>query len=185
MLRVSPERLCTAGEDDYVAEAEPAGGKVEEGRALLRGLYEKIVSVWARDGQDESGEAGAGADIGHPLAGGDLAHEQACQRVKVVLDRQPGRLSYGDQGGAFSVLQEQLEMGAVAGKLALADLDAELGGAFKEHGVPVSVAARHGAWVRRAANGTSGAGRPRAHVSATRTLQSRRPASPSRTVPVI
>ena len=96
-----------------MGEGEGVRGLLEEGGALLVGLDEGVVSLWAGDGEDEAGEAGAGANVRDSLGGGDVADLEADEGVEEVLDGDFGGVGDGGEGGGGVVGEEEVEVGAV------------------------------------------------------------------------
>ncbi len=99
------EGLGAGGDDVDVGEAEVGGGFIEEGGALQVGFDEGVGGVGAGDGEDEAGEAGAGADVGDALAGLDVAEQQRGKGIEEVLYCCMGGV--GDGGEAVGAMGEE------------------------------------------------------------------------------
>ena len=137
VVRMAADRFGAAGENGHMGEGECLRGLLEEGGALLVGFDECVVSRGAGDGEDEAGEAGAGANVGEAFAGGDVADLKAYEGVEEVLDGDFGGVGDGGEGGGAVVFEEEVEVGAVGVEVGLGDGEAEFGGALKEGLLPV------------------------------------------------
>jgi len=100
-------------QDGRVVEVEGLDGCLEEGGTLPVGFDEGIAGVRAGDGEDEAGEAAAGADVGDGLAGGDVADQEAGEGVEKVLDGDLGGLGEGGEAGFRLVAEEEGVVGGV------------------------------------------------------------------------
>jgi len=121
-------------EDGDVGEAQLLHGQLEEAGAFADGFEEGEVGVGAGDGEDEAGEAAAGADVGDALGGGNVPNEQGGEGVKEVLDGCFGGVGDGGEAGAGVVGDEELVVVGVGVQLPGGDGEAEEGCGGEEGG---------------------------------------------------
>ena len=101
-----------------IAKLERGDQLPQQRGAAEVGFDQEVGCLRASDGEDEAGEAGAGADVGDALAGADVADEKGSEGIEEVLDRCSEGI--GDGGDAVGAVAE--EEGVVPGE------EVELGG---------------------------------------------------------
>jgi len=119
-------------QDGRVTEVEGRDGCLEEGGALLVGFDEGVRGLRTGDGEDEAGEAAAGADVGDGLAGGDVADQEAGEGVEEVLDGNFGGVGDGGEAGFGLPVEEKGVVGGEGLEVLGREVQAEVGGAGGE-----------------------------------------------------